>query len=193
MDAAAELIALAARHLQLFTGTVMQLIAVGTAAGGANIAGGDDGIILDDDCAEITAQAGAPPGNSFCDIQIVIDLIPALHGASFCLTQYDMKRFVSLYTILLILSIKRWGIKCNLMETAESWFGRRPRCSPPAFIKAISAPFRPARHKMATGFYFSLTWPAPCIKGRIMVFFYRVNASSSTWEVFLCANGSGRT
>ena len=107
VDAAAELIALAARHLQLFTGTVMQLIAVGTAAGGANIAGGDDGIILDDDCAEITAQAGAPPGNSFCDIQIVIDLIPALHGASFCLTQYDMKRFVSLYTILLILSIKR--------------------------------------------------------------------------------------
>ena len=126
MDTAAELIALAARHLQLFTGTVMQLIAVGTAAGGAHIAGGDDGIILDDDRAEITAQAGAPPGNSFCDIQIVIDLIPALHGASFCLTQYDMKRFVSLYTILLILSIKRWGIKCNLMETAESWFGRRP-------------------------------------------------------------------
>ena len=86
MDTAAQLIALATGNTQLLTTADTQVTAVGTSAGRTVIAGRNDLIILNDDGADVVAQAGGTLQNGLGDIEIIIMLVSSVH---FCYPHND--------------------------------------------------------------------------------------------------------
>lgn len=82
VDRTAELIALPARDTHAVAGAVAQVGAVLAAARRADIAGGDDLVVFDDDRAEVAPQAGAALGDGLGDVEVVVDLIASCHIGS---------------------------------------------------------------------------------------------------------------
>ena len=78
VDAAAELIALTARNIELLAVAVAELRAVDAAARRAVVAGGEDLVVLDDDRAVFAPQAGRAVEHRVGNVEIVFVLAHAL-------------------------------------------------------------------------------------------------------------------
>ena len=78
VDAAAELIALTAGDVELLAVAVAELRAVDAAARRAVVAGGEDLVVLDDDCAVFAPQAGRAVEHRVGNVEIVFVLAHAL-------------------------------------------------------------------------------------------------------------------
>ena len=82
MDAAAQLIALSARHTHLLAHAIAEIGAVFSSARRAVISGRDDLIVAYDDRAVLPAQARRAFEHRLGDVQIIILLYDPFHGAS---------------------------------------------------------------------------------------------------------------
>ena len=82
VDRAAQLIPLAAGDPHGLPGAAAQIHAVLPAPRGPVVAGGDDLIVIHDDGPIAPAQAGGALQHGLRDVQIVIFLVDASHGAS---------------------------------------------------------------------------------------------------------------
>ena len=79
VDAAAQLIALAARHLQLHAHAPAEVGAVFSASGRAVVAGGNDLVVADNDRAILPPQTRRALQHRLGDVQIVVFFFNSLH------------------------------------------------------------------------------------------------------------------
>ena len=77
VDAPAELISLPGRNAELFAITIAELRAVDSSARCAVVTGGENFIVLHDDGAIFSAQAGRASKHSVCNVQIVVFFVHA--------------------------------------------------------------------------------------------------------------------
>ena len=90
----AELVPFASRNFQLFPAATSQVRAVFPTSGCAVVAGGNDGIVFDDDRTETAAQAGSPFCHGLCNVQIIVDFTDPFHNPVF--PRFLLNRRVSL-------------------------------------------------------------------------------------------------